>query len=421
MSTAPVSAARIGRYGSITAVPTVSRWWSSRTAPQRIDLYTRWSFYGWIGGGLPLFTFAVLGSVTEVVSRAAVVTFLVGTSVTTVLAVVLAARGLEAHRVGRGVSPILVVAAFAAALATGAAGLWASAGDGEYTEGAPWALALPLGMVLTACSTVWATRRLVPPAAVIGVLGGGVAAFVEGAPLGPSAALAALLGVTVCAVVLAWRFSVWVLDVVLEMDRTRGVQLQLAVAEERLRFARDLHDVMGRNLSAIAVKSQLAGELVRRSRPEAAAEVADISRIAEESLKEVREVVRGYRRTDLTGELAGARSVLRAAGVGCTVQGEDGAGTLPEPVQAALGWVVLEAVTNVLRHSEAAECTITLDRGSGEVRLTVSNDGVSADPGEGNGLTGLRERLAGAGGTLHAGRDGDRFTVTATLPTGGAA
>nr|WP_279590995.1 sensor histidine kinase [Modestobacter marinus] len=202
------------------------------------------------------------------------------------------------------------------------------------------------------------------------------------------------------------------------MERTRGVQLQLAVAEERLRFSRDLHDVMGRNLSAIAVKSQLAGELVRRSRPEAADEVADISRIAEESLREVREVVRGYRSTDLTGELAGARSVLRAAGATVTVRGEDGAGALPEPVQAALGWVVREAVTNVLRHSEAGECTIALDETDGEVRLTVGNDGVTGEPGTGNGLTGLRERLSAAGGTLEAGRDGDRFTLTATLPTG---
>ncbi|WP_249523821.1 sensor histidine kinase [Modestobacter marinus] len=412
-----MSTARIGRYGSMTAVPTVSRWWVSRTAPQRIDLYTRWSFYGWIGAGLPLFTFAVLGSVAEVVSRAAVVAFLVGTAVTTVLAVVLAARGLEAHRVGRAVSPVLVVAAFGAALATGAARLCACAGDGEYTEGAPWSLALSLGMVLTACSTVWATRWLAAPAAVIGALGG-VAALVEGAPLGPSAALAAVLGLTVYAVALAFRFSVWVLDVVLEMERTRGVQLQLAVAEERLRFSRDLHDVMGRNLSAIAVKSQLAGELVRRSRPEAADEVADISRIAEESLREVREVVRGYRSTDLTGELAGARSVLRAAGATVTVRGEDGAGALPEPVQAALGWVVREAVTNVLRHSEAGECTIALDETDGEVRLTVGNDGVTGEPGTGNGLTGLRERLSAAGGTLEAGRDGDRFTLTATLPTG---
>nr|WP_281372157.1 sensor histidine kinase [Modestobacter versicolor] len=205
------------------------------------------------------------------------------------------------------------------------------------------------------------------------------------------------------------------------MDRTRGVQLQLAVAEERLRFARDLHDVMGRNLSAIAVKSQLAGELVRRARPEAADEVADIHRIAEESLREVREVVRGYRSTDLSSELAGARSVLRAAGVACTVQGVDDAGALPEPVQAALGWVVREAVTNVLRHSRAAECGIVLTRADGEVRLTVTNDGVPGDAaGTGSGLAGLRERLAGAGGTLDAARHGDRFQLTATLPTGSA-
>ena len=107
------------------------------------------------------------------------------------------------------------------------------------------------------------------------------------------------------------------------------MQLQLAVAEERLRFARDLHDVMGRNLSAIAVKGQLAGELVRRGRPEAADGVADISRIAEESLREVRGVVGGYRTVDLAGELAGARSVLRAAGVACTVSGEDDGAALP--------------------------------------------------------------------------------------------
>jgi two-component system sensor histidine kinase DesK len=111
---------------------------------------------------------------------------------------------------------------------------------------------------------------------------------------------------------LTFRLSVWVLDLVREMERTRGVQSQLAVAEERLRFARDLHDVMGRNLSAIAVKSQLAGELVRRGRPDAADEVADVRRLAEDSLREVRE---GAVRDDsvncycqcLNGDLTAAR------------------------------------------------------------------------------------------------------------------
>jgi two-component system sensor histidine kinase DesK len=220
---------------------------------------------------------------------------------------------------------------------------------------------------------------------------------------------------------LTFRLSVWVLDLVAEMERTRGVQSQLAVAEERLRFSRDLHDVMGRNLSAIAVKSQLAGELVRRHRPEAADEVADISRIAEQSLREVRDVVRGYRGTDLAGELAGARSVLRAAGIACTVTGEEAGAALPERVQGALGWVVRETVTNVLRHSSAGECTVTLTAGD-PVQLRVENDGVGLDdvgPGggdRGHGLRGLAERLAAASGQLSAGREGDRFVVVARVP-----
>nr|WP_275585610.1 histidine kinase [Blastococcus saxobsidens] len=201
------------------------------------------------------------------------------------------------------------------------------------------------------------------------------------------------------------------------MARSRGVQLQLALAEERLRFARDLHDVMGRDLSTIAVKSQLAGELVRRGQPGAAEELTDISRIAEGSLREVREVVRGYRTADLAGELAGARSVLRAAGVACTVAGEDGGADLPEQVHTALGWVVREAVTNVLRHSHAGQCTISLCVAEREVELSVVNDGAadSAAPW-GNGLTGLAERLDALGGQLTAGADGGRFALTARLP-----
>jgi two-component system sensor histidine kinase DesK len=225
--------------------------------------------------------------------------------------------------------------------------------------------------------------------------------------------------VTLVAFVTAFRFTVWILDVVLEMERTRGVQARLAVAEERLRFARDLHDVMGRNLSAIAVKSQLAAELVRRGMDGAADELADISRVAEESLREVRDVVRGYRRSDLPGELAGARSVLRAAGVTVTVTGEEAAVALPEPVQTALGWVVREAVTNVLRHSRARWCTVELRSVGGEAELQVANDGAGGTAGSwGNGLTGLAERLAATGGRLSAGPDGDRFVLAATVPVG---
>jgi two-component system sensor histidine kinase DesK len=236
--------------------------------------------------------------------------------------------------------------------------------------------------------------------------------------------LALLLAFVITSIAQSFRFTVWVLDVVEQLERTRDVQLQLAVAEERLRFARDLHDVMGRNLSAIAVKGQLAGELVRRGRPEAAAEVADISRIAEESLREVRGVVGGYRAVDLAGELAGARSVLRAAGVACVVSGEDDGAGLPPRVQSTLGWVVRESVTNVLRHSRATSCSIDLAARTGTVELRVANDGLpepgtQGPAGWGNGLTGLGERLAESGGRLTAGRERDRFVLTATVPREG--
>jgi signal transduction histidine kinase len=160
---------------------------------------------------------------------------------------------------------------------------------------------------------------------------------------------------------------------------------------------------------------------VRRARPEAADEVAEINRVAQESLREVRDVVRGYRIVDVGGELAGARSVLRAAGVTCTVSGDEFGAALPETTRSALGWVLREAVTNVLRHSRASECAIDLGVRDGTVTLRVENDGVTSPttPNWGNGLRGLAERLAAVSGTVTAaagpGR-ADRFAVVAELP-----
>lgn len=396
------------------AVPTVTRWWGSQSDPERIALYTRWSFYTFLGA-IPLFAVAVLGSAVDPVPDLPVGLFFAGAVGTAIGGVVVTRRGLASHHRGEPLPRRTVLAAFAAAGVMAAAGTWAF-GTGESTPAVPWSVALPLGTVLTACATVWTTRQLLPHTLTVGVLSG-FAAYLDGTAIGPAVAQGTALTAAVLGVVLAFRFSVWVLDVVREMARSRGVQLQLAVAEERLRFARDLHDVMGRDLSTIAVKSQLAGELVRRGQPGAADELADISRIAEGSLREVREVVRGYRTADLAGELAGARSVLRAAGVACTVDGEDEGAALPEQVHTALGWVVREAVTNVLRHSRATRCTISLTSTEREVGLTVVNDGAAAEQsGWGNGLTGLAERLAALDGRLIAGAEDGRFALTARLP-----
>ncbi|MFI9113187.1 sensor histidine kinase [Streptomyces venezuelae] len=249
------------------------------------------------------------------------------------------------------------------------------------------------------------------------------------------------------------RLSLWVLGVVFELREARDVQARLAVAEERLRFGRDLHDILGRNLSVIALKSELAVRLARRERPEAVDQMIEVQRIAQESQREVREVVRGYREADLRVELEGARGVLDAAGIDCSVEsafdfgvesgvesafdsgvesgvesafnpgvdfafGPPGTG-LPYEIRSALGWVVRETTTNVLRHGDARRCAIAVRAEEDTVLLTVENDGVREDGGSGagTGLLGLRERLAAVGGTLEAGPgDGGTFLVTARVP-----
>nr|WP_272926150.1 histidine kinase [Streptomyces sp. SID8379] len=230
---------------------------------------------------------------------------------------------------------------------------------------------------------------------------------------------AGLLALSAAIALASYRCSAWNLSVVWESERSREVEARLAVAEERLRFGRDLHDVMGRNLSVVALKSELAVQLARRGRTEAAvAQMVEVQRIAQESQKEVRDVVRGYREADLTVELVGARGVLDAAGIACTVTGS--AAGLPGEVQSALAWVVREATTNVLRHGDAKSCRVTVENKAEGVVLTVENDGAAAaaQGGRGSGLAGLRERLAQVNGTLEAGvvREGV-FRVMAVVPS----
>jgi two-component system sensor histidine kinase DesK len=218
---------------------------------------------------------------------------------------------------------------------------------------------------------------------------------------------------------ITYRSSLWFMAMVWEIDRARETQARLAVAEERLRFGRDLHDVMGRNLAVIALKSELAIQLARRGRPEAAEQMAEVQRIAQESQREVREVIRGYREADLRNEIEGARGVLAAAGITCTVDDALPPG-LPAGVQSALGWVVRETTTNVLRHGNPKSCALRLTSDSICAVLVVENDGTvtgTAVGSTGSGLTGLRERLAAVGGTLVAGATGEgTFRVTAEVP-----
>lgn len=207
----------------------------------------------------------------------------------------------------------------------------------------------------------------------------------------------------------------------IQNDRLRAAReeiARLAVAEERLRFSRDLHDLLGHSLSVIVLKAELAHRMAVRSPERTAQEVGDIERVAREALREVRDAVAGYRQPSLSQELDGATETLRETGVQVLVAG--GPGTLPGPLDAALAWTVREATTNVIRHARARRVRFDFAREDQGVRLRVTNDGVPAAPdgaGSGNGLRGLRERLRALGGDLTYGPGGvDGFTLSAWLP-----
>ena len=199
-----------------------------------------------------------------------------------------------------------------------------------------------------------------------------------------------------------------------ELDRARRSSARLAVAEERLRFARDLHDVFGRTLSAVALKAELGAAQAEHGRPEAVATMREVQAIATDALAEMRTLVRGYRETDLTTEVAGARSLLEAVGITVSTVIEPVA--LPPAVARCLAWVVREGTTNVLRHAAATAVELVLTRDADGITLTLGNDGVGdAAPGAGSGLTGLAERLEEVGGSLSSEvRDG-RWVLTARV------
>jgi two-component system sensor histidine kinase DesK len=205
-----------------------------------------------------------------------------------------------------------------------------------------------------------------------------------------------------------------------ELHEARAELARLAVAGERARFARDLHDLLGHSLSVIALKAQLARKRLPDDPVTAAADVADIEAVTREALREVREAVSGYRRPQLDAELDGARTALDAAGIETTI--ERPPVDLPAEVEAALAWTVREAATNVIRHSGARHSTIRLVPALGQATVEVIDDGRAANgtSGGGSGLLGLEERVRQAGGRLEAGprEDGPGFRVRAIVPIG---
>ncbi|THV23574.1 sensor histidine kinase [Glycomyces paridis] len=217
----------------------------------------------------------------------------------------------------------------------------------------------------------------------------------------------AMFGITV-----ALFFMVRLIRTVRSLRRANATIAALAVDAERERLARDLHDILGHSLTTITVKAGAARRLLETGRGEARAieEIRDVEALSRSALADVRATVSEYRTVTLAGELAGARAALRAADIDADLP--RAVDDVAPALHAVFGYVVREAVTNAIRHSQAATVTIRL----GPDWITVTDDGRGGARGAGTGLRGLAERLAAAGGTLDAGpAPGGGFTVRAEV------
>jgi len=191
----------------------------------------------------------------------------------------------------------------------------------------------------------------------------------------------------------------------IEVLTVREENARLALEDERNRFARDLHDILGHSLTVITVKAELAQKLFDVDPERARAEVNDLERLSRDALADVRRAVEGYRELTLPGELARARMALEAAEIEAHLP--NSTDDVPSSVRELFAWTIREGVTNVVRHSGARTCTVTLTPTSAE----VADDGRGPEPTStpsGHGLLGLRERAEAVGATV----------VTSTLDPG---
>ena len=224
-----------------------------------------------------------------------------------------------------------------------------------------------------------------------------------------------------------------------QLAQARETVAKLAANEERLRLARDMHDLTGQSLSMITLKSELAARLLGRL-PESADrdrvrdEVEQVATVSRQTLRDIREAISGYRRPTLAVEVITARAALASAGIAARDDADLTllSGTFGPDAEAALAWCLREAVTNVVRHSGAENCYISLSRRPGAMSLTVRDDGTGHLPSDGrgtqplpagsalhsSGLRGMSERLSAVGGSLEVRPDlHPGFCLIATVST----
>ncbi|PWC08473.1 sensor histidine kinase [Mycetocola zhujimingii] len=245
---------------------------------------------------------------------------------------------------------------------------------------------------------------------IVVLLSGAIVAAMFGNSVPQSIVIVGGIGIGLAAV--NWS-PVWLWRLIGDAQAGRAASASLAVTEERLRFARDVHDLLGHSLALIALKAELVSRVVAGNPQQAAAEASEIRRLAATALDEMRTAVSGSRQVDIVQELESLRDVLEASGIRCSLT----TSAQVEPrLAAVLAPVAREAVTNVLRHSRASWCTISLSRDEDSVVLTVTNNGIvgGGDSASG-GLQGARERLREIDGDLQIADDGREFVLRAAI------
>jgi two-component system sensor histidine kinase DesK len=271
-----------------------------------------------------------------------------------------------------------ISAGWLTALGALAVGMVATVGQAGTAASVYWAVS-----AVMVCPTVLAAVLVVADAALVVLLGQTVHGWTGAGWLAFS---------TVAASIAVWGIQSMMrrnIDLIVAHEENAS----LAVENERTRFARDLHDILGHSLTVITVKAELAGRLLDVDKERTRAELADLERLSRDALADVRRAVEGYRELTLPGELARARTALAAAEIRAEVPGA--ADDVPTELRELFAWTVREGVTNVLRHSGATCCQVVLSPGAAEVRDDGAGPPVGDSPG--SGLLGLRERAAAVG------------------------
>lgn len=212
--------------------------------------------------------------------------------------------------------------------------------------------------------------------------------------------------------------TLWWWDVLMTLDRARASEARLAATQERLRLATDVHDLQGHHLQVIALQLELAERLMPAD-PAAGMEQLRAARASVDDARQgTRDLATRYRSVPLGDELANARDLLEAAGLAVEARIADDADRAPA---SALGPIIRETTTNVLRHGSGERARIALDRDGAVWRYSLANDAepASADApvdDAASGIAGMRRRIADAGGSLAVERDGASFSITVTVP-----